>query len=78
MRDRDEASHNAWAAAILHKAIVGTEAAHPELIAFRNGFKLPCRNGFNFFDVCTIWLFLNLSRALIRLFPGYQILGWRV
>lgn len=52
LRGRNQASHDAWAAELLHRAIVGSEpAAHPELAAFRRGFQLRCRNGFNFCEV---------------------------
>jgi len=52
-----EASHKAWQQHYFTKAIVGTEAAHPELIAFRNDFKFPCHNGFSSLRYVAIWLF---------------------
>ena len=38
---------------MLYWSVMGPEPhTHPELQAFRQGFQLPCRNGFNFCDVC--------------------------
>lgn len=52
LQDRDSASHDALAAEMLYRAVIGTELpSHPELTAFRRGFKLPCRNGFVFTEV---------------------------
>lgn len=37
---------------MLYRSVVGTEPPnHPEFTAFKQGFELPCRNGFNFKDV---------------------------
>jgi len=51
--DHDQVSHDALAAELLYHAVVGSEPhAHPEIAVFLSGFRLPCRNGFNFYEVC--------------------------
>ncbi|KAI0354352.1 hypothetical protein OH77DRAFT_1548247 [Trametes cingulata] len=52
MSDRDERSHKAIAAEMLHVSVIGPEPPeHPELQAFLAGFRLPCRNGFRFCEI---------------------------
>ena len=47
--DLPDEAHDALAANVLYRAVVGAEPFnHPELQAFLKGFRLPCRNGFNF------------------------------
>jgi hypothetical protein len=67
LHDRDQASHDALGVEMLHQGIIGTEpSSHPEIEAFKNGFRLPCRNGFDFFDVCYIPLDSHLRPIPIR------------
>jgi hypothetical protein len=49
LHDRDQQAHDALAADMLYRSVIGAEPpSHPELQAFLKGFRLPCRNGFNF------------------------------
>ncbi|KAJ3496500.1 hypothetical protein NLJ89_g10477 [Agrocybe chaxingu] len=49
LQHRDDASHHALAAEMLHKAVIGPEfITHPEFQAFLKGFRLYCANGFTF------------------------------
>jgi hypothetical protein len=67
LRDRDQASHNALAAEMLYRGVVGTEpASHPEIQAFKQGFELPCRNGFSFFDVSYNIFYLKLKSDIVQ------------
>ena len=53
LSSRDQVAHDAIAANIIHQAVIGPEPAnHPEIQAFLSGFRLPCRNGFDFTKVC--------------------------
>ena len=46
LQGRDEASHKALAAEILHTSLLGPASPmHPEWEAFKAGFNMPCRNG---------------------------------
>jgi hypothetical protein len=74
---RDEVSHKALASEMLYRAIIGPESYnHPEWQAFISGFKLPCRNGFNFLDVsdlCRLEITkyrLTASEQVPRAFTG--------
>jgi hypothetical protein len=41
--------HNKIGAEMLYSALLGPEPpSHPEWMAFREGFSLPCINGFDF------------------------------
>jgi hypothetical protein len=52
---------------MLYRAVIGTEPPnHPELMAFKRGLMLPCRNGFNFFKV-TIFLFVDFCNAKLNI-----------
>lgn len=51
--NRDEAEHEAYAAEMLYRAVMGPESyRHPEWQAFLYGLRLPCHNGFDFLQVC--------------------------
>jgi hypothetical protein len=55
LRDRDEQSHQALAGEMLYRSVIGPEFPnHPELQAFKKGFNLACRNGFNFSQVISV------------------------
>ena len=44
---RDAATHSAYAAVMLSRAVIGPEdVRHPEIAAFIEGFSLPCPGGF--------------------------------
>ena len=44
---RDAATHSAYAAVMLSRAVIGPEdVRHPEIAAFIQGFYLPCPGGF--------------------------------
>lgn len=50
---------------MLYRAVIGPEHfTHPELQAFKRGFQLPCRNGFNFPEVCTFCQTLYIADDL--------------
>ena len=54
-QDRDNASHNALGAEMLYRGVIGSEPLdHPELQAFKRGFMLSCRNGFNLSKVIVL------------------------
>jgi hypothetical protein len=53
--DRDEASHQALAAEMLYRGVLGVAPpTHPEFSTFIKGFTLPCRGGFSFPEVCEV------------------------
>jgi len=70
LRDRDQASHDALAVEMLHRGVIGAQpSSHPEIEAFKDGFRLPCRNGFDFCDVscfffCALHLILIQSKII--------------
>jgi hypothetical protein len=40
---------------MLYRSVIGPEFPnHPELQAFKKGFNLACRNGFNFSQVISV------------------------
>ncbi|KAJ7582356.1 hypothetical protein C8J56DRAFT_1056496 [Mycena floridula] len=46
---RNARSHSRLASEVLYSTIIGSQSVtHPELQAFLEGFRLPCRNGFEF------------------------------
>ncbi|KAJ3503361.1 hypothetical protein NLJ89_g8472 [Agrocybe chaxingu] len=52
---RDDAGHQALAAEMLHRAVIGPQSvAHPEFQAFLKGFGLQCLNGFKFTKIKTM------------------------
>ncbi len=52
LRGRSKEMHNKVGAEMLYNALLGPEPpSHPEWIAFREGFSLPCANGFDFCQV---------------------------
>jgi hypothetical protein len=51
-QNRDADTHRALGVAMLFMATLGSQTFdHPELQSFREGFLLPCRNGFNLANV---------------------------
>jgi hypothetical protein len=62
LRDRNVATHNAMAAEMLHRAILGpAPTSNPEFSAFRKGVLLSCENGFRFSQVhCLFLLFISV------------------
>ncbi|KAG6914371.1 hypothetical protein DXG01_000727 [Tephrocybe rancida] len=49
---RDDALHKMLAVELLYKSLLGRDCYRsPEFKAFREGFKLPCVNGFSFCDI---------------------------
>ncbi|KAJ6457393.1 hypothetical protein C8R45DRAFT_1110642 [Mycena sanguinolenta] len=52
LQSRDLPQHEALAADMLYTALIGPHpASHSEPKAFFSGFKMPCRNGFDFTEV---------------------------
>jgi hypothetical protein len=54
---RDITLHEELAAEIVWAVIMGHDVApdHPELLAFRRGMTMQCRNGFRFDRVSSTW-----------------------
>ena len=53
IQHRDSELHLAFAAFMVYRAIVGTEApSHSDIRSFLSGFRLPTRNGFSLPIVC--------------------------
>ncbi|KAI0070215.1 hypothetical protein K474DRAFT_1713537 [Panus rudis PR-1116 ss-1] len=70
--DRDVEEHSTLVSLLLHRAVVGKFGRwHPYVQAFRDGFDLPCRNGFRFWQAART--FNGGPQALIRLCASLQV-----
>ncbi|CAA7258598.1 unnamed protein product [Cyclocybe aegerita] len=73
---RDDAAHQALAAEMLHRAVIGPEGvSHPEFQAFLKGFKLHCVAGFEFPKIKT--LMEGGSEALLNFAWSSQIKSFK-
>lgn len=63
--------HDKIGAEMLYSAILGPEPpSHPEWIAFREGFSLPCGNEFDFCKVNYLHFLILADNNTIR-FPNF-------
>ncbi|KAI0054525.1 hypothetical protein BV25DRAFT_1816944 [Artomyces pyxidatus] len=76
LEHRDQQAHDSAAAMMLYRAVLGTEGPrHADLRNFLNGFRLPCRNGFDF--VKAVKSFNGGSEYLFSILWANRITGFQ-